>query len=493
MRQYRYLYGYALLLLASFAYTADRPNLLLITVDDMNCDSIGVFDCKVPDTTPNIDKLALEGMRFNHAHVTIAVCQPCRASLVTGMYPHNSGIEGFQRLPQDSSIHCLQDFLKDAGYRIGKMGKGLHADPNPKSKWDLCTDNLGFGRNPEAFYKVAKAFFKEAASSDKPFYLNANAQDPHRPFADSDQEKQKVKKRTYPAPSKTYKPKDVVVPGFLPDIPKVRQEIAEYYSSVRRADDVTGAILKALTESGAADNTIVVFLSDHGMALPFAKTNCYLHSTRTPLIVRWPGVIKPGSVDSDHMIGGIDFAPTILEAAGLPIPKSIDGRSIVSILKGGTQENRDFVFTQFHETSGKNRFPMRCVQSKRFGYVFNPWSDGRVFRNESQSGRSFKAMQAAAPGNKKIAARVNLFSKRVLEEFYHFENDPDALTNQVANPEYATEMKRLQAKLEAWMVEENDSALAAFRGRNSPKAVAAFMAQQDKIAAANKKNRKKRK
>ena len=102
-------------------------------------------------------------------------------------------------------------------------------------------------------------------------------------------------------------------------------------------------------------------------------------------------------------------------------------------------------------------------------------------------------MQAAAPGNKKIAARVKLFSKRVLEEFYDFGNDPDALTNQVANPEYATEMKRLQAKLEAWMVEENDSALAAFRGRNSPQAVAAFMAEQDKIAAVNKKNRKKRK
>jgi len=124
------------------AAAADRPNVLLMTVDDMNCDSIGVFGCKVPGTTPNIDKLAAEGMRFNHAHVTIAVCQPCRAALVTGMYPHKSGVEGFERLPQTSSIQCLQDYLKAAGYRIGKMGKSHHADPNPKTQWDLCTDKL---------------------------------------------------------------------------------------------------------------------------------------------------------------------------------------------------------------------------------------------------------------------------------------------------------------------------------------------------------------
>ncbi len=471
---------------------ASKPlNVMLITVDDMNCDSVGAYGCGVPETTPNIDKLASEGLRFTHAHVTIAVCQPCRGALSTGRYPHRSGIEGFYHTQKE--IPTINRCFKNAGYLLGVLGKAGHSSPRADTHWDMRRDmgQLGLGRDPSIYYRDAKQFFEQAKSTGKPFYLMANSHDPHRPFSGSDQEKNSFKKRVVTPPSRTYKPEEVKVPKFLPDLPPVRREIAEYYSSARRADDTVGAVLRALEASGLARNTLVMFLSDHGMALPFAKTNCYLHSTRTPWIVRWPGVTKPDAVDAEHFISGIDFLPTVLEAAGLEIPEGCDGRSFVPVLKGKKQENRAHVFTQFHETAAKNRYPMRCIQNKKLGYIFNPWSDGkRIFRNESQSGRTFSAMKKAAEKDPAIARRVKLFQYRLREECYDFEKDPDALDNVINDPAYKDGVNQLRARLADWMKKTNDPCLDAFVNRTSEKAVEKFMTDQQ--AEADTRKRKKR-
>ncbi len=455
-------------------------NILLITADDMNCDSVGVYGCDVDGTTPNIDRLASEGVRFTNAHVTIAVCQPCRGVLATGRYPHRSGIVGFDHI--DSDIPTVMEIFQDAGFATGILGKVGHSTPKTSFEWDMAYDmaDLGQGRDPDIYYKYAKRFFNKASKSGKRFYFMANSHDPHRPFYGSDQESQKFKDGTCAVPSRVYKPDEIEIPGFLPELPEVRTEIAEYYSSVRRSDDTVGAILKALEDSGQAENTLVMFLSDHGMALPFAKTNCYLHSTRTPWIVRWPGKVRPGRVDSRHFISGIDFLPTVLEATGEKKPAGMDGVSFLPILEGRRQGGRDKVFTQFHETSGRKRFPMRCIQNERFGYLFNPWSDGeRVFKNESQSGRTFKAMQAGAETDKAIAERVDLFTHRVVEEFYDFEKDPDALHNLIDNPEYKDAIDRMRGEMAVWMKEVADPALVAFRNRDKPGALKQFMDRQD--------------
>jgi N-sulfoglucosamine sulfohydrolase len=223
-----------------------------------------------------------------------------------------------------------------------------------------------------------------------------------------------------------------------------------------------------------------MFLSDNGMAFPFSKTNCYLHSTKTPWIVSWPGRIAPGSEDRGHFISGIDFMPTVLEAAGAPLPEGVDGTSFLPVLTGGYDDSRRRVFTQFHQTAGRRRYPMRCVQDRRYGYIFNPWSDGeRVFRNESQEGRTFRAMQDAGLTDSEIADRVRLFEYRVVEEFYDFENDPDALVNLVDHPDHQAELNRLRGELEEWMVEHGDPALDAFHNRTSQAALGDFMAEQE--------------
>ena len=452
-----------------------RPNILFITADDMNWDSVGAYGCKVSKTTPNIDRLASEGMMFRHAHVTVAICQPSRGVLATGLYPHCSGIEGFNHIEND--VPTITEYLREAGYLNCVLGKVDHSTPKTSFKWDLCRErqDLGQGRDPALYHKFAGEFIAAATAANKPFLLMANSHDPHRPFFGSDRDFTEP-----PPPSHVFSEEEVEVPGFLPELPEVRKEMAEYYSSVRRCDDSVGAVLRALEESGQEENTLVMFLSDNGMALPFAKTNCYLNSTRTPWIVRWPEVVKPGQVDEENIVSGIDFLPTVLDAVGITPKEETDGVSFLPLLKGEAQDKRGLVFTQIHETNAKNRYPMRCVQSRQFGYIFNAWSDKkRVFKNESQGGRTFNAMKEAAAHDPDIAARVKLFQYRVVEELYNFEKDPDALNNLADDPQYKTELDKMRSELRNWMKETKDPALEAFEKRDSAEALEEFMASQE--------------
>jgi len=447
-------------------------NILLITADDMNYNSPGFMGCTVPDITPNIDKLASEGMRFTHAHVTIAVCQPSRSVLMTGRYPHRNGALGFDDINLD--VPTLQESLHKAGYLNGIMSKTKHLAPASKFCWDVSIhrDKLDLGRDPKLYYKHARAFFERARTEGKPFFLMANSNDPHRPFAGSKDEqtinKRRRKKKKdapqYPKANRYYSPEEVTIPGFLPDIPLVRKEVAEYFTSVHRCDETVGEVLRALKETGYEDNTLVMFLSDNGMAFPFSKTNCYLASTRTPWLARWPGKVKPKTIDTKHFISGIDYMATMLEAAGLPQVAGMDGQSFLPLIKGGNQPGRDHVFTVFNTTAAKRAYPMRCVQNARFGYIFNAWPDGKtVFKNESQQGLTFKAMQEAAKTDQAIAARVKLFQYRLPEEFYDFEQDPDALKNLIDDPKYRDEIKNLKTEMLKTMEATDDPLLETFK------------------------------
>ena len=453
---------------------ADRPNVVLITVDDMHWDSIGAFGCEVDDITPNIDRLASEGLRFEHAHVTVAICQPTRAVWMTGRYPHNSGALGFD--PISKGVPTLVETLRDAGYYTGIFAKTGHVVPTRAAAWHMRIQakHLRNGREPKAYHQFTTEFLADAKEARKPFFLMANAQDPHRPFYGSKQEaaKKKDDKKTkndqygggFPDVRRVYKEDEVVVPKFLPDIPDVRKEVAQYFTSVHRADEVVGAVLQALQESGQADNTLVMFLSDHGMPLPFAKTNCWRNSTRTPWIVRWPGVVAPGQHDTDHMVSGIDLCPTILAAIGLPPLEGTDGRPFVDVLNGKNDPTRTSVFTHINTIASKRDYSMRSIQEKRFGYIYNAWSDGTTaFKNESQSGLTFKAMQSASAENEAIAARVKHFVYRTTEEFYDYEADPDALHNLINDPTHAEDITRFRELMRQHMQQSKDPALQRFK------------------------------
>jgi N-sulfoglucosamine sulfohydrolase len=239
-----------------------------------------------------------------------------------------------------------------------------------------------------------------------------------------------------------------------------------YNGSVHRADETVGAVLRALDDSGLRDSTVVSFMSDHGMSFPFAKSNCYLHSTNVPWIVRWPGRTQAGAVNDAQFVSGIDFMPTILDLAGLPGPQGMDGISYRPLLEGRSQDGRDEVYTVFTSTSAGREYPMRCLQNRRFGYVFNAWADGkRTLKMESHQGPTYWAMRLAALKDPNVAARVELLRHRVPEELYDFEHDPGALANLVNDESHAATHHEMRAKMVAFMESVGDPLLPDLRRR----------------------------
>lgn len=464
-----------------------RPNILFITVDDMNHDTPGVFGGPIPDLTPHIDRLAREGRRFLRAHVPVAVCQPSRQCMMTGLFPPANGATGFY--PVRAEVPTLQEILHGAGYRLGMLGKVDHLQPREKFPWDDYhhLQDAGQGRNPEGYFAIAREFFLRAKREGRPFFLMANSHDPHRPWPGSEAERREFRRQErkstaadtetalaagetlldqIPAPDRVFSADEISVPPFLPDLPEVREEMAHYYSSARRADQIVGRVLDALRETGLEENTIVVFLSDNGIAMPFAKSNCYFTSTRTPLILRWPGRIAPDTVEAEHFVSGVDLMPTLLEAVALPVPAVQHGRSLLPLLKGERQSNRDQVFTCYNETSARRDYEMRSRQDARYGYIFNAWSDGqKTYRAEPLSGLTFPAMVAAAKQDPALAARVELLLRRVPEEFYDLENDPGALRNLIDVPELQEEIRRARRELWRWMHETGDPLAPALEAR----------------------------
>ncbi|MGB0413098.1 MAG: sulfatase family protein [Coraliomargarita sp.] len=374
-------------LLAGTSLVSAKMNVLVLTTDDMNCDSVGVFGCATPDTTPNMDAFAADGFRFNHAHVHASSCVPSRNVVKTGRYLYNSGVRGFFAVPKEEvTYQTTPEILRDNGYFTMIRGKSTHSMPYyPYPAWDINFDlemkeNEVNDRSVSSFYEYTKKGIEAAQSAGKPFYYAMDIHDPHTPLYRFSHRKGKVNRELRAdqdnPPSRIFTDDEIVMPKFLPDTPLAREEVTAYYNSVRRADDSFGQVMQALKDTGVWDNTLIVFFSDHGMPFPFAKTAMYYHSTHTPLMVRWPGVTKPGTVDDTHVVGMVDTMPTILEILGIAQPEGLDGRSWVSILKGGTQKNREFTYTMYEMNSGGNFQPMRAVISKDHIYICNLWSDG---------------------------------------------------------------------------------------------------------------------
>ncbi len=282
-------------------------------------------------------------------------------------------------------------------------------------------------------------------------------------------------------PSRLFSPTEIAVPTYLPDLPGVREEISHYYNSVRRFDDTLGKVLQALDESGLADNTLLVLITDNGSAFPFAKANTYFASTRTPCLMRWPKVIQPGTVDDRHLISEVDFFPTFMEAAELTAPEGLDGRSLMPLLRGAEQAGRDYVFTQIDYTAGGPAKPMRCIQNKQFAYIFNAFSDGTFAYHNNNEGQTMKAMVEAGRSDPAIQARVDMFRHRVPEELYDLQQDPGCTKNLIADPAHADVAQQLQHRLRQWMVETHDHCLSAFDARHDPAALAREVAQYPKL------------
>ncbi len=461
-----------------------RPNLLIVTVDDMSADSLGAFGCPLADTSPNIDAFARESLRFKYAHCLVGNCMPGRNIMWSGLYSHVNGVEGFVQNPNpDYPVLC--DLAQQAGYFAAIRGKVSHSTPYAPYAWDAVLDNSADGKKYHT--KDAKSYGAStrdgialAKKAGKPFCLMVNISDPHKPFYAQGKGGETIADPH--VPTRVFTGDEVPVPGFLPEDEVVRKELAHYYSSVRRADDCFREIMTALDESGQADDTFVMFLSDHGMPLPFAKTQLYHHSTHTPLMLRWPGVTKAGSEDTHHMVSAVDFLPTLLDVMGHkhPTPQRLHGRSFAPLIRGEAQADRDFVILQYNENSGRNRHPMRGIQTREYLYLYNPWSDGiRKFATATTGTMTYRQMVKRAENETDIATRLRLFDHRVLEELYDVKNDPDCLVNLIGDPNHQVVLETLRSQLAQSLNELKDPVAPLVAAIDDASLRNAFMAKED--------------
>ena len=446
----------------------DHLNVLLITLDDMNYNSHEFLKPGAEPLTPNMDALRKKGFSFQNSHVTIAVCQPSRSVLMTGRYPHRNGARGFERISE--GIPTLSGILRDHGYYVGIIGKETHLAPKEAFFWDeyisTYTPENSYGRNAESYFRYTAQFVQQAKQQNKPFFLMANSHDPHRPFANSEEELSFF--GAHMPVSYQYEAESVVVPGFLPDLPEIRLEIAQYLSSVRRADEAVGRIMAALEDAGELESTVVMILSDNGMAVPFSKANCYLNSTKSPYIFLWPDHIPAGG-STKALVSTIDYLPTILDILAIPYPDGIDGKSFTHLFRDQQDSHYADIYTSFFKTA-KNQIthaelhlPMRCVQDEQYAYIYNAWADGETkYTSESMAGLTYRAMERAAETDAAIAQRVALYRYRTSEELYDIQDDPNALRNLIDEDSAADVKRRLRKRMWEYMVSSGDELLMHF-------------------------------
>lgn len=439
-----------LLVVSPLAAAPAQPlNLLLITADDMNADSAGWNGNKL-GATPNLDAFAKTAHRFVNSHVTVPICQPGRSALMTGRVPHRNGALGFNPIRRD--VPTLVEVLRDHGYYTAVLAKAVHMAPAEKFPWHAIGEQA-LGKQPTKFAEKFREMLASAANEKKPFFINANICDPHRPFISAGARADVLNG------ARVYKSDEVTVPAFLEDLPRVRDEVAQYYTTVSRFDVAFGLVMKELAAAGRDADTLVVFLSDHGMSFPFSKATVYFNGTWSPVLIRMPGMKEPQT--RTEIVSSVDVMPSLLELLNVKPPEGMDGRSWVPLLKGETQADRDFVVTHVNTVSSGKSFAQRCVRTKDRALMFHAWAGGpNKFRVEAMSGLTFNAMNASSDA--KIQARVKQLVEGEPLMLFDTAADPTERKNLIANPKYATDVTELAKKLLAHMKKTEDPQTKAF-------------------------------
>jgi N-sulfoglucosamine sulfohydrolase len=428
-------------------------NLLVITADDMNADS-GGWNGNTLGATPNLDAFANTSQRFINSHVTVPICQPGRSALMTGRVPHRNGALGFNPIRRD--VPTLVEVLRGNGYFTAVIAKSLHMAPAEKFPWHMVGEQ-SLGKQPTKFAQKFRELLASAAEEKKPFFINANICDPHRPFIDGAGKKARADEPLDGA--KVFKANEVTLPAFLENIPRVRDEVAQYYSNVSRFDVTFGLVMKEMAAVGRDADTIVVFMSDHGMSFPFSKATVYRNGTWSPVLIRIPGMKE--SQTRTEFVSSVDVMPSLLELLNVKPPMGMDGRSWVPLLKGESQPDRDFVITHVNTVSSGKSFAQRCIRTKDRALMFHAWVGGpNPFRVEAMSGLSFAAMKSSSDAM--IQSRVKQLVDGETLMLFDTAADPTERKNLINDPQYANDIAVLSNKLLAHMQRTDDPQTKSF-------------------------------
>ncbi len=460
-------------LLVAPLLSAAQPNLLLITADDLGL-MLGCYGDRAV-RTPNLDALAARGRLFENAYVAQASCSPSRSAMFTGLYPHANGQYGLLNADAGFELHeplrrqTIPALLKQHGYRTGILGK-LHVGPEASFPFDerLRVDT----RDVRAAAAEAGKFLRGAG----PFFFMANYSDPH------------VQGRSPRPPAEAFPTQYKGVPdtplkvGEVPPLPfqevataEQVERVTQYYNAVMRFDAAVGLLLAELAAAGHADDTVILLVGDHGPPFFRGKTTCYEGGVKVPMLAVWPGVFAAGE-RTPALVSTVDLLPTLLDAAGVPAPAGLHGRSLRHTLT--PDKHREFLATEFHFHGATPFYPRRTIRDSRYKLIHNLRA-GQARPTTGIDGDAAYLMGQKPPY---AGTRVGKAFERAANppefELYDLQADPWEFEDLSADPAHASTLERLRAALLEWRRSTSDpllddagfSAMAAREKPNTPKA-----------------------
>jgi len=424
-----------------------KPNFLVIITDDLTYTDLGSYGGQNVKT-PVIDRFIASGMKFEYAYVSMSMCCPCRHELYSGLYPMRSGAT-WNHCTARPGTKSICHYLGNLGYRVGLAGKG-HVTPRASYPFQNVP---GFERgccSTTNTYTVdgIKAFM--TSEPEKPFCLVVALILSHTPWTIGD-------------PGQ-FTLDQLKLPPHFADTPETRQDYAKYLAEIAAVDKQIGDVLKALDDTGRADNTLVLFTSEQGGQWPGAKWTCWEQGMHTALAVRWPGKVKPGST-TDALVQYADVVPTFIEAAGGDAKgRKLDGMSFLDVLTGKKTTHRTYVYGMHNNVPEGPPYPIRTIRTKRFRYIWNLTPEAEYVEKHMEVPRKWgdhwASWKKAAKTDEHARKMVNRFRRRPAEELYQSNEDAYELTNLAADPKYAKVKADLRAELERWMKEQGDPGMA---------------------------------
>lgn len=438
--------------------SAERPNIVLFVTDDHGTDALGCYGNPIVKT-PNMDRLAAEGVRFTNAYCTSASCAASRSVILTGQFGHATGSYGhvhdYHHFSTYDTVKSLPVLLEASGYATARIGK-YHLAPDSVYRFQQVLE-----ADPRSTVEMAEAC-RGVIQKEQPFFLYFCTDDPHRghPFTPDPWDAPNSfgnRPEGYPGVDTTvYNPKDVIVPPFLPDTPECREELAQYYQSISRIDQGLGRLLSLLDEAGKTQNTVIIYISDNGIAFPGAKTTAYEPGLRLPCIVKDPRSAHAGLVNN-AMISWVDLTPTILDFAEAKYsPDDFHGRSFVPILGQSNPKGWNEVYAShnFHELT--MYYPMRVVREGKYKLIWNiAWRLEYPFASD---------LWAASTWQSVYRNKGEYFGKRKVKDYlfrpefelYDLSVDPDEATNLADQEKFSEILHHLQDKLKAFQLKTKD-------------------------------------
>lgn len=421
---------------ADAANKAKPANVLLIVADDCSYFDIGCFGSK-NTKTPNIDKIAENGIKFNRAYNSASMSTPTRHSLYTGIYPMKHG--GYANHSEvNSDVKSMPHYLGKLGYRVGIAGK-LHIRPAANFPFEYVPGFVEDCVNLDPSYTTDGITEFMNRKNDQPFCLVLASINPHMPSTGGD-------------PS-VFDRKKLVLPPYFIDTEETRESYARYLAEVHLLDQEVGDAIAILKEKGLYDNTLVIFISEQGSQFAGAKWTNWSSGVKSAMVAQWPGKIKPGT-ETNAIVQYEDILPTIIDIAGGKKEKSIDGISILKVLTGKSDKHRKYAFHVHNNIPEGPAYPIRSVSDGKYRLIWNLIPEVTYVEKHIEKAKWYLTWKDTKTSEAKFI--MNRYKHRPEYEFYDIEQDPIEFKNLIDKPEYAKDIKRMKKELVGWMKSQGD-------------------------------------